>query len=111
MTPRRVEQPGNVLWGLGFEPPGRGSSDRISFGNLLKEAPVFRDGEMQAVVESSKLIKIGIEGVEESVARRDLVQLWTVGWATFQMMRTSRPSCLGWRWPYGKERAARAVLD
>uniref|UniRef100_A0A0G4FEC9 Uncharacterized protein n=1 Tax=Chromera velia CCMP2878 TaxID=1169474 RepID=A0A0G4FEC9_9ALVE len=74
MTPRHVEQPGNVLRGLGLEPPGRGSGDRISFGNLLKEAPVFRDGEMQAVVESSKLIKIGIEGVEESVARRDLVQ-------------------------------------
>uniref|UniRef100_A0A0G4HHV8 Uncharacterized protein n=1 Tax=Chromera velia CCMP2878 TaxID=1169474 RepID=A0A0G4HHV8_9ALVE len=74
MTPRHVKQPGNILQGLGLEPPGRGSGDRISFGNLLKEAPVFRDGEMQAVVESSKLIKIGIEGVEESMARRDLVQ-------------------------------------
>uniref|UniRef100_A0A0G4H7Y6 Uncharacterized protein n=1 Tax=Chromera velia CCMP2878 TaxID=1169474 RepID=A0A0G4H7Y6_9ALVE len=51
-----------------------GDRSGIFFGNLLKEAPVFRDGEMQAVVESSKLIKIGIEGVEESVARSDLVQ-------------------------------------
>uniref|UniRef100_A0A0G4HLY8 Uncharacterized protein n=1 Tax=Chromera velia CCMP2878 TaxID=1169474 RepID=A0A0G4HLY8_9ALVE len=74
VIPRHVEQPENVLQGLGLEPSGRGSGDRISFGNLLKEAPVFRDGEMQAVVKSSKLIKIGIEGVEESVVRRDLVQ-------------------------------------
>uniref|UniRef100_A0A0G4HS39 Uncharacterized protein n=1 Tax=Chromera velia CCMP2878 TaxID=1169474 RepID=A0A0G4HS39_9ALVE len=77
MTPRHVEQPGNILRGLGLEPSGRRSGNRISFGNLLKEAPVFRDGEMQAVVESSKLIKIGIKGVEESVARRDLVQFLT----------------------------------
>uniref|UniRef100_A0A0G4I6P4 Uncharacterized protein n=1 Tax=Chromera velia CCMP2878 TaxID=1169474 RepID=A0A0G4I6P4_9ALVE len=76
MTPRHVEQPENVLRGLGFEPPGRGSGDRISFGNLLKEAPVFRDGEMQTVIKSSKLIKISIKGVEESVARRDLVQFF-----------------------------------